>query len=63
MVGPVNSSRSSKSVLFFGRSKCRASEYLLEELKKFGFGVTFVKSETRGEKISEHIIIKQLLEL
>ena len=56
MVGPVNSRRSGKSVLFFGRSKCRASEYLLEELKKFGFDVTLVKSETRGEKISEDIL-------
>jgi len=45
-----------KSVLFFGRAKCNLSESILERLKKFGFDVTYVQSNKRGQKLSEDIL-------
>ena len=43
------------SVLFFGRSKCEASEEVLSHLLRCGFNVTYVKSKHRGEQLPEDI--------
>ena len=50
-----NFSGSGKRVLFFGRAKCTATEELLSKLVRYGFDVTFVKSQKRGESLPEDI--------
>ena len=45
-----------KRILFFGRTKCDASETLLRKLVRYGFDVTYVKSKSRGEKLPEDIL-------
>jgi len=44
-----------KKVLFFGRAKCNATEELFDLLIQYGFNVTFVKSNRRGEKLPKDI--------
>lgn len=45
-----------KSVLFFGRAKCNLSESILDQLKNFGFDVTYLQSTKRGQKLPEDIL-------
>lgn len=42
-------------VLFFGRSKCRATDVALDHLTRLNFEVTTVKSNGRGESLPENI--------
>ena len=50
-----NFSSEGERVLFFGRAKCNATEELLSKLIRYGFDVTFVKSQKRCEKLPEDI--------
>ena len=45
-----------KRVLFFGRTKCTATEELLSKFMRCDFDVTFVKSRQRGDKLPEDIL-------
>ncbi len=42
-------------ILFFGRSKCDATQNLLDQMQRYGFDVTYVMSKQRGEKLPEEI--------
>jgi hypothetical protein len=50
-----NFSGSDKRILFLGREKCTATEDVLNNLVRYGFDVTFIKSRKRGEKPPEDI--------
>lgn len=52
-----NFSGRGKRVLFFGRATCTATEELLSKLVRYGFDVTFVKSQKRGETLPEDIYL------
>ena len=49
------SSSNSKSILFFGRENCDASEEIFKRLLDYDFDVTYIKSKVRGEKLPENI--------
>jgi len=51
-----NNKGSGMRILFFGRAKCDASETLLKKLKAYGYDVTYVRSERRGEKLPKSVL-------
>ena len=53
----LNISGDGKRILFFGRAKCDASAELLDKLIRYSFDVTYVKSQVRGEKLPEDILL------
>ena len=50
-----NDKVNSKRILFFGRTKCNLSKSIFNQLKNFGFDVTFVQSSKRGQKLPKDI--------
>ena len=55
MIKTYISRNNCKSILFFGRAKCDASEEIFKKLMSYDFDITYVISKTRGEKIPEDI--------
>ena len=45
----TNKGKTGTRILFFGRSKCEASEKVLNQMHQNGFDVTYIKSKYRGE--------------
>ena len=43
--------------MFFGRSKCNASETLLKKLVRYKFDVTYIESGGRGEKLPKEAFL------
>ncbi len=51
----MHEGKAGAQILFFGRSKCEASEKLLSQMNRNGFDVTYVESKHRVERLPENI--------
>ena len=55
MTTMIHKGKAGARILFFGRSKCEASEKIFSQMHRNGFDVTYVKSKHRGERLPEDI--------